>query len=97
ARLRAIETRRDVAQSANTGISGFINQRGDVIQATSWWQGDVITQTLLLNEEKTFYVKYGDYIGRTAFYMSAVIFLYTLFLSILRRLKRKSQATINFS
>jgi apolipoprotein N-acyltransferase len=30
ARLRAIETRRSVARSANTGASGFINQRGDV-------------------------------------------------------------------
>ncbi|MFA5783215.1 MAG: apolipoprotein N-acyltransferase [Bacteroidales bacterium] len=88
ARLRAIETRRDVAQSANTGISGFINQRGDVLQKTSWWQGDVITQTLLLNEEKTFYVRYGDYIGRTAFYMGAVIFLYTFFLSVSRKFKK---------
>jgi apolipoprotein N-acyltransferase len=89
ARLRAIENRRDVAQSANTGISGFINQRGDVLQKTSWWKGDVITQALLLNEEKTFYVKYGDYIGRTAFYMSVVIFLYTFFLSVSRRFRKK--------
>lgn len=28
ARLRAIETRRSIARSANTGISGFINARG---------------------------------------------------------------------
>jgi apolipoprotein N-acyltransferase len=37
AKLRAIETRRWVCRSANTGISAFINQRGDVVQHTKWW------------------------------------------------------------
>src|SRR5207247_2436074 len=30
ARLAAIEFRRDIARSANTGISCFINQKGDI-------------------------------------------------------------------
>ena len=34
ATLRAIETRRDVARSANTGISAFINQKGEITQQT---------------------------------------------------------------
>ncbi|HEY0054822.1 MAG TPA: apolipoprotein N-acyltransferase, partial [Pedobacter sp.] len=37
AKLRAIETRRWVARSANTGISAFINQRGDITQQSGWW------------------------------------------------------------
>ncbi|RYG12416.1 MAG: apolipoprotein N-acyltransferase, partial [Chitinophagaceae bacterium] len=37
AKLRAIETRRWVARSANTGLSGFINQRGDVVKQSKWW------------------------------------------------------------
>jgi apolipoprotein N-acyltransferase len=89
ARLRAIETRRDVAQSANTGISGFINQRGDVMQKTTWWKEYVIKQEVLLNEKKTFYVEYGDYIARTAYYMSVIILLYSFFLSISRKFRRK--------
>lgn len=41
-RLRAIELRRDVARCANTGISAFIDQRGDVLEQSEWWEPDVI-------------------------------------------------------
>jgi apolipoprotein N-acyltransferase len=63
ARLRAIETRRWVARSANTGISGFINQRGDIVQRSAWWVPTALKADINLNEELTFYVKYGDYIA----------------------------------
>ena len=62
AKLRAIENRRWVARSANTGISGFINQRGDIVQQTTWWTPDALAQEINLNEEMTFYTKSGDYI-----------------------------------
>ncbi|WP_437922029.1 apolipoprotein N-acyltransferase [Sphingobacterium sp. LRF_L2] len=62
AKLRAIENRRWVARSANTGISGFINQRGDIVQQTSWWQPAAISQEINLNEELTFYTSYGDFL-----------------------------------
>jgi len=35
AALRAIENRRSIARSANTGISSFVNQRGEISQATA--------------------------------------------------------------
>lgn len=75
ARLRAIETRRDVAQAANTGTSAFINQRGDVSQATAWWKPAAIKATLHANTAFTFYVRYGDYIGRAAILMSILLAL----------------------
>lgn len=62
AKLRAIENRRWVARSANTGISGFINQRGDIVQKTSWWEPAALSQEINLNEEITFYTKMGDVI-----------------------------------
>lgn len=65
ARLRAIETRRYVARSANTGISSIINQRGEVIHATEYWTHDAFNATIQLNDEPTFYVTYGDVIGRS--------------------------------
>ena len=66
AKLRAIETRRWVARSANTGISAFINQRGDVVQQTKWWTKTAIKQDINLNSELTFYVQHGDYLPRAA-------------------------------
>lgn len=88
ARLRAIENRRSIVQSANTGISGFINQRGDELQKTSWWTAVSIKKNILLNEKKTFYVINGDYIARAASYMSGVIFIYALFLTVSKRIRR---------
>lgn len=64
ARLRAIETRRSIARSANTGISCFINQRGDVLQATNWWEATALVGSLNLNNKQTFYTQSGDWIGR---------------------------------
>jgi len=72
-RLRAIETRRDIARSANTGISCFVNQRGDISSATKYWEKDVIKNKININNTKTFYVKYGDYIGRSAFFFSLLL------------------------
>ncbi|MDQ1141367.1 apolipoprotein N-acyltransferase [Pedobacter agri] len=64
AKLRAIETHRDVARSANTGISCFINQRGDITQHTKWWTRTALKGDINLNDEITFYVKSGDIIAK---------------------------------
>jgi apolipoprotein N-acyltransferase len=63
ATLRAIETRRDIARSANTGISAFINQKGEIIERTGWWVQAASRHTVHLNTEQTFYVRHGELIG----------------------------------
>ncbi|KAF0239341.1 MAG: apolipoprotein [Prolixibacteraceae bacterium] len=78
ARLRAIETRRSIARSANTGISCFINQRGDVLQATDWWVEAAIKGTINANDKITFYVKFGDYIARISLLISGLLVLQLL-------------------
>ncbi|MCY1378564.1 Apolipoprotein N-acyltransferase [compost metagenome] len=64
AKLRAIETRRWVVRSANTGISAFINQRGDIVQQTKWWTRTALKNDINLNEELTSYVNTGDIIAK---------------------------------
>jgi apolipoprotein N-acyltransferase len=79
ARLRAIENRRDVARSANTGISCFIDQRGDVKKATKWWEATALRSEMHLNAAGTFYSNSGDILGRLFLTVLICISGYTLF------------------
>ena len=75
-KLRAIENRRCIARSANTGRSGFFNQRGDVLQQTQYWVPDAIRATLKANTKVTFYAQHGDYLSRVAVYLTFVLLIY---------------------
>lgn len=75
ARLRAIENRRSIARSANTGISAFINQRGDILQQAGWWEKGYLAGTLNLNEEKTIFTVHGDIIGRLSRFLAFLFLL----------------------
>jgi apolipoprotein N-acyltransferase len=79
AKLRAIETRRWVCRSANTGISAFINQRGDVVQHTKWWVRTALKQNINLNSDLTFYVLYGDYIAKAGCLLALLGMLFIVF------------------
>jgi len=84
-KLRAIETRRSIARSANTGISCIINQKGQIVEQTKWWEKDTITAVINANENTTFYVKYGDSIPRMALVISVIL----LAIQIVGKLKKR--------
>lgn len=75
AKLRAIENRRWVARSANTGISAFINQKGDVTEKSSWWTATALSENINLNEEITFYSATGDYLAYMGSFGAVIYFL----------------------
>lgn len=87
ARLRAVENRRWVARSANTGISAFINQRGDVVQHTEWWQPAVLKQDINLNSELTFYTKHQDWLVYPFLLIGFLSLIYWLFIQFLNKKK----------
>ena len=66
AKLRAIENRRDVIHAANTGISGIIDQKGDVLTKTGWWEECSFRSTIRSNGKMTFFVRHGDVTGRAS-------------------------------
>ena len=87
AKLRAIETRRYVVRSANTGISAFINQKGDITRQTKWWTRTALKADINLNDELTAYVKNGDIIAKVSCILAALLALVISFykLSSLRK------------
>lgn len=86
ASIRAIETRRDIARSANTGTSCFVDRRGAILQPTAWWVPIAIRGTVHLSDEITFFVRHGDQVGRVSLLCSGLLLL----LSVSRRLRLRS-------
>ena len=79
ARLRAIETRTPVIRSANTGISAFIDVKGN-ITASQYYnsQKALVGKINIANAPETFYVRYGDYIAIPMPYVALLWFIYSL-------------------
>lgn len=80
ARLRAIETRRWVARSANTGISCFVDPMGNIQQPLPYWKEGVIKGYVTPGSHLTFYVRFGDLISRAAVILCVLTILYSLYL-----------------
>ena len=85
ARLRAIETRRAIARSANTGFSSFINQRGDVVSKTGYEEEAAHLGTIKMNDEITFYTLWGDMIARIAFFAAIVFILNSIVKGLMKK------------
>jgi len=58
--FRAVENKRTLIRSANTGISGYILPTGRIQSATPIFKEATLTESVPLLKEKTFYTKYGD-------------------------------------
>jgi apolipoprotein N-acyltransferase len=80
--LRAIELRRDIARCGNTGISAFIDQRGEILEASDWWTRETLAGSVNLSSEQTLFVQHGDIPGRVCtlvFLLLAAFLLVRLF------------------
>lgn len=75
ARLRAIEQRKTIVRSANTGISGMINAKGEVLESANWDEAVCIVSEVSLNNEATFYSVFGDYIGRLSVFVAFMLII----------------------
>lgn len=84
-RLRAIELRRDIARSANTGISAIIDQRGDVVEQTGWWVPDYIASSVNRSQKVTPFAKWGDVTGRACSLAALLLLALLLCRFLIRR------------
>jgi apolipoprotein N-acyltransferase len=85
ARLRAIENRRSIVRSANTGVSCIINQRGDIVKSLPYWQKGALAGSIALNNNLTIFSITGDLLGRTA----SILSLGLLVLYLVKRIKNR--------
>ena len=76
ARLRAIETRREIVRAANSGISAHINAKGDIVEDTFYGDQTALAITANLLEEKSIYTKTGDLISRIAIFVLGFLLIY---------------------
>jgi apolipoprotein N-acyltransferase len=83
--LRCIETRRDLARAANTGYTGFINQKGDITQLVPAWVPTASRGVVHLNDEQTFYVRHGELIGRGAQGLAVLLLLGAVVAPLVRK------------
>ena len=63
ASLRSIEQGRYLARAANTGISGFVDPYGRVLQQSHMFQSAVMAEDLRFITERTIYSHIGDVVG----------------------------------
>ena len=75
-RMRAIECRRSFIRAANNGISALIDARGNVVARTEWWQAATLKGEVHLQAGRTFFSRYGDFLGRAALFLGIGLCLY---------------------
>jgi apolipoprotein N-acyltransferase len=73
--FRAVENRVPVARAANTGISGFIDAKGNILAASGIFTEAYLTQTLTPGSTKTFYTRYGDLFSYACLLFSVIMLI----------------------
>ncbi len=68
--FRAVENRRALVRSANTGISGFIDPAGRILTKTPLFEEAAVTQSVPLFSGLTFYTRFGDVFAKVCLAMA---------------------------
>jgi apolipoprotein N-acyltransferase len=84
--FRAVENRRPVARAANTGISGFVDSRGRILQASELFVRGHYRAVLHPSSERTLYGRVGD-----VFPAACAVAVLAILLGTLRQKRRKKR------
>ena len=74
--FRAVENRRALVRSANSGISGFIDPAGRIVSSSPLFKDAVMTRSIPLIDTATIYTRFGD---AFAWLCLAITLLVTMF------------------
>lgn len=76
--MRAAETGRAVARSANTGITAWVDTRGRLHDETKLYTHDIVVADLPLNTEITPYARLGEWVAFPVMLLGLGLWFYTL-------------------
>jgi apolipoprotein N-acyltransferase len=76
--MRTVENRVPMARSANTGITAFIDARGQIHQPTGLFEEATILSTVKLGHGKTIYRHYGYWFAWSCLAITILVFGYGL-------------------
>lgn len=79
--FRSIENHLAFARSANTGISGFIDPFGRIVEATPIFTEQAVKATMQVWRPYTFYSRHGDVFAYGCAIICALLFLFGIFRS----------------
>jgi apolipoprotein N-acyltransferase len=69
--FRAVETNRPLLRTTNVGITAYINERGEVLEASQPYTEDIRVWSMQKSDgSKSFYVRYGDWFAWLSIMMS---------------------------
>ncbi|MDC8098743.1 apolipoprotein N-acyltransferase [Chryseobacterium rhizosphaerae] len=88
ARLRAIETRREIARAANSGISAHIDAKGEVVADTFYGDQTTLFAKVNLYDTMTFYTRAGDLLSRFSIFALGFLLFYFLIKKFQNRAKK---------
>ncbi|RXM40265.1 apolipoprotein N-acyltransferase [Chryseobacterium sp. CH21] len=88
AKLRAIETRREIARAANSGISAHINAKGEVTADTFYGDQTALFAKVNLYDTMTFYTRAGDILSRFSIFSLGFLLFYFLIEKFRNRTKK---------
>jgi apolipoprotein N-acyltransferase len=77
--FRSVENHLALARSANTGVSGFIDPFGRIMQATPLFTEQILRAQLPIRQARTFYSHYGDVFAYGCVIICALLCLYGYF------------------
>lgn len=77
--FRSVENHLAFARSANTGISGFIDPFGRIVQASPLFTEEALEASITAWQPGTFYTRYGDVFAYACVIICALVFLFAYF------------------
>ncbi|MFH1825490.1 MAG: apolipoprotein N-acyltransferase [Candidatus Firestonebacteria bacterium] len=70
--FRAVENKVNIIRAANTGVSGFVDYKGEILDYLDIFKKGKLTSSIVMRNEVTFYNKFGDWFVKICAIIAAI-------------------------